>query len=96
MILSSFDDKQTKFTGNFQWKFDFYLIRTNVQGAIIVHPAWALALGVGVHLHKNFNLPHNSWTITHRAFIFHMYIPCDNEDAGGLSREYVLRIPSVS
>ena len=33
--------------------------------------------GVGVRVHKNFNLAYNSWTIIGRAFIFHMCIPCD-------------------
>ena len=26
---------------------------------------------------KNFNLGHNLWTVRDRAFIFHMFIPCD-------------------
>ena len=33
--------------------------------------------GVGVRVHKNFNLAYNSWTTIDRAFIFHMCIPCD-------------------
>ena len=29
-------------------------------------------------LFKNYNLGHNLWTVrSDRAFIFHMYIPCD-------------------
>ena len=36
---------------------------------------------VGVRVHvcvkNNFNLAHNSRTTIGRAFIFHMYIPCD-------------------
>ena len=34
-------------------------------------------VGVGVRVHKNFNLAYNSWTTIGRAFIFHMCIPCD-------------------
>ena len=36
-------------------------------------------VGVGVCVHKNFNLAYNSWTTCtiDRAFIFHMCIPCD-------------------
>ena len=33
-------------------------------------------VGLGVRMHKNFNLAYNSTTIG-RAFIFHMCIPCD-------------------
>ena len=36
-----------------------------------------VGVGVGVRVHKNFNLAYNSWTTIGRAFIFHMYIPCD-------------------
>ena len=35
------------------------------------------SVGVGVHVHKNFNLAYNSWTTIGRAFIFHMCISYD-------------------
>ena len=42
-----------------------------------------IGLGVGVGMHKNFNLAYNSWTTIGRAFIFHMCIPCDKTFAMG-------------
>ena len=36
-----------------------------------------VGVGLGVRVHKNFNLAYISWTTIDRAFKFYMYIPCD-------------------
>ena len=54
----------------------FLSLLSQKRGDIESHLTVRLSVRLPV-CHKNLNLIHNFWTIGCRAFIIHMYIPCD-------------------